>query len=92
MLTLALVALLIAVIAATALALADCWIRGRYLFESLREERALLDAGFVPMAQRQETRVRQPVHFDTLATPARLPSQRLAVDRSLSRHAAPGAA
>jgi len=92
MITLALSALLAVVVVATGLTLVDCWIRGRYVFESLREERTLLDAGFVPMAQGGETRVRQPVRFDALATPVRVPSQRLTADRSRSRRAAPGAA
>lgn len=96
MITLALTALLGAVIIATGLSLVDNFIRGRYVFEALREERALLDAGFVPMATASETRVRQPVRFDALATPSRIPSQRLAADRPhsrpRSRRAAPGAA
>lgn len=92
MITLALSALLAAVMIATVLTLIDNFVRGRYVFEALYEERALLDAGFVPMATASETRVRQPVRFDALATPSRLPSQRLAANRARPRHAAPGAA
>lgn len=96
MITLALIALLGAVVIATGLTLVDSFIRGRYVFEALQEERALLDAGFVPMAAASEVRIRQPVRFDALATPSRIPSQRLAADRPYSRprsqRAAPGAA
>ena len=96
MITFALSALLAAVTIATVLTLIDNFVRGRLVFEALREERALLDAGFVPMATASETRVRQPVRFDALATPTRLPSQRLAAQRPHSRprsqRSAPGAA
>lgn len=73
------------VIIASALALIDCWIRGRYVFEGIQEERALLDAGFVPMAKAVETRQRQPVRFDALATPARLPRPHLPQQRIHNR-------
>lgn len=101
MITLALSILLFVVIIATGLALVDCWIRGRYMFEYLREERALLDAGFVSMAKRASPRVRQRVGFETLATPARAASRaaarpaatlRPATDRPHSPRCAPGAA
>jgi len=73
------------VIIASTLALIDCWIRGRYVFEGIQEERALLDAGFVPMAKAVETRQRQPVRFDALATPAVLPKDRLPQQRLHNR-------
>jgi hypothetical protein len=70
---------------ATALALLDSWIRGRFVFEGLKRESALLDAGFVPMARSGEQRLREPVRFDALAAfgraPTRVPSQRLKADR-----------
>ena len=70
---------------ATLLALLDCWIRGRFVFDGLKQERALLDAGFVPMAPAAEPRLRESVRFDALATlgrtPSRVPSQRLKADR-----------
>ncbi|MEL6487982.1 MAG: hypothetical protein AAFQ13_12665 [Pseudomonadota bacterium] len=81
MLALTISALLVVVALASALALADCWVRGRYVFEGLQHERALLDAGFVPVAQPVEQRVRQAVRFDTLATPPRVPGQRLVASR-----------
>ncbi len=74
---------------ASAIALADCWVRGRYTFEILREERALLEAGFVPMAQPAEQRVRQALRFDALTGQSypsgRLPVQRVIADRPRSR-------
>ena len=90
-------AALVALIAiASGLTLLDCWIRGKYVFASLRAERALLDAGFVPMAPAGETRLRKPVTFETLAMPARpapqMRDQRPAAPPLRSRQAAPGAA
>lgn len=76
MLTLALSALIFVVALAVVIALIDAWISGRFVFESLREERALLDAGFVPMATAREHRVRAPVNFQTLAAPARFANVR----------------
>ena len=93
MLALTISALLTVVALASALALADCWVRGRYVLESLKRERDLLDAGFVPVAQPVENRVRPAVRFAALATPARLPSQRVASDRTrLQPSSVPGAA
>lgn len=77
MLALTISAFLVVVALTSALALADCWVRGRYVFERLKQERDLLNAGFVPVAQPVEQRVRQAVRFDALATPARLPAHRL---------------
>jgi len=82
MLTLAIAALLMIVALASIATLIDCWIRGRYIFESLKNESDLLDAGFVPVIAPKEQRVRQQMRFDALATPSRLPSQRLAGYRS----------
>lgn len=81
MLALTISALFAVVALASALALADCWVRGRYVFERLKQERDLLDAGFVPVALPVEQRMRQAVRFDALATPARLPVQRLVAPR-----------
>ena len=93
MLALTISALMVAVALASALALADCWMRGRYVFEGLKQERALLDSGFVPVAQPVEQRVRQAVRYDVLATPARLPAQRLVAARARpSSLPVPGAA
>lgn len=91
MIALALSALIAVVAVATSLTLVDCWIRGRYMLEALREERALLDAGFVMMAQPIDPRPRKPVRFDALTTAYRAPSQRLSTDAKLPRRAAPGA-
>lgn len=92
MLALAISALITLVALATAVTLADCWISGKFVFEGLREERALLDAGFVPMQASGDHRVRKPVGFQTLATPARLPAQRLVKDHSRPQRSLPGAA
>ena len=82
MLALTISALFTVVALASALALADCWVRGRYVFEGLRQERALLDAGFVPVAQPVEQRIRKTVRFEALSTPARLPAQRHGAPRA----------
>lgn len=50
MATLFVTGLFVIVAIASALALADAWFRGRYVFEQLLEERALLEQGFVPVA------------------------------------------
>ena len=92
MLTFALLALLLAVIVAAAATLVDCWIRGRFIFAALREERALLDAGYVPVTPNANPRMRKSVRYDALATPARASSRRLSTDRPLPQQTAPGAA
>ena len=92
MLTLAISALITLIGLATVETLADCWISGKSVFEGLRKERALLDAGFVPMQGSGEHRVRKPVGFQALATPARLPAQRLVKDRSHPQRSLTGAA
>ena len=81
MIALTISALLALVTIAGLITLLDCWIRGRYTLESIREEQALLDAGFVPMAQGDDQRLRQPLRFDTFATAGRLPAQRLQAGR-----------
>ena len=65
---------------ASGLALLDCWLRGRFVFEGLQEERALLEAGFIPMQEGAEPRLRERVGFQSLAMPARIPAHR-SVDR-----------
>lgn len=42
----------------TLLSLIDSWLRGRSTFAALKRERALAKAGFVPMVEAQETRLR----------------------------------
>lgn len=70
---------------ASLLTLVDCWIRGRYEFVRLGQERALIDAGFTPTPAALEQRVRQPaVRFEALATPARLPVLRALPDHRLA--------
>lgn len=76
MLELTIIALFAIIGIASTLALVDCWIRGRYIFERIQEEQSLLDAGFVPVSPVAEVRQRQAVRFDALATPSRLPKQR----------------
>jgi hypothetical protein len=73
MLSLALSALMALIAIAVVATLVDCWISGIFMLAKLREERALLDAGFVPMVSSGQHRLRKPVDFSTLATPARLP-------------------
>lgn len=101
MLVFAITTLLTLVGLGSAMTLADCWIRGRYTLESLQEERALLDAGFLPMPQPIEQRVRQSLRFEALAMPShltshltghrtghiktRVPVERLAANRPTSR-------
>ncbi|MEO0690103.1 MAG: hypothetical protein AAFY51_07350 [Pseudomonadota bacterium] len=77
MVTLTLSALFALVAVATALTLVDCWIRGRFIFEALQQERALLDAGFVPMAAAGDHRPRKRVRYDALAVPSRVSAPRL---------------
>ena len=58
MITLTLTALFVIVSLATALALADAWLRARSAFDLLTRERALVKAGFVPMVEASEIRLR----------------------------------
>lgn len=68
----------------SALALVDCWMRGRWVFARLESERALFDAGFVPVAEplemRQREARREPLGYNTLAAFNR-PSQQRPVAR-----------
>lgn len=93
MLFFAIMAFVTLVAVTSVITLADCWVRGKYTLESLKEERALLEAGFLPMAQPKEQRLRQSLRFDALATPDRVdgwvPVQRLTADRSQSRSRLP---
>jgi hypothetical protein len=75
MLTLALSALMVLIALAVVATLIDCWISGAFVFAGLREERELLDAGFVPMAPSHQHRIRKPLDFSALAAPARVPSR-----------------
>ncbi len=63
-----LTALFVVVSFATLLALADLWMRGHFAFKSLKRERALVKAGFVPMVDAEEVRLRQPARFASAAT------------------------
>ena len=54
----ALIALFALVTIATGLALVDCWLRGKHAFLVIARERALLNAGFVPVVKAKETRLR----------------------------------
>lgn len=58
MIALTLTALFVTVAIATLITLADCWLRGRAAFAILSRERALAQAGFVPMAESSEIRLR----------------------------------
>lgn len=89
MLALTIAALLVMVTIASVITLADCWVRGRYVFEGLKREEALLDAGFLPMNRPVEQRPRPQMRFDALAMPGRIPGQRLAADRQRSRRPSP---
>lgn len=60
---------LFVVIAITALlTLADCVVRGRHALRSLKRERAFVKAGFVPIVEAEELRLRQPVRLAPAAT------------------------
>ncbi|QUL39126.1 hypothetical protein [Erythrobacter sp. JK5] len=70
MITTTLTALFVAVAIATALGLVDCWLLGRDAYASLRQERALARAGFVPMVEADVMRLRRPVRAAALANRA----------------------
>ncbi|MEL6530645.1 MAG: hypothetical protein AAFQ27_11835 [Pseudomonadota bacterium] len=53
-----LTALFVVVSFATLLALVDLWIRGSFSYKALKQERALMRAGFVPMIEAEELRLR----------------------------------
>ncbi len=53
-----LTALFVVVAFATLLALVDLWIRGRFAFDIVKQERALAKAGFVPTVDAEELRLR----------------------------------
>lgn len=65
---------------ACALTLADCCIRGRFVFERIQRQQKLLDAGFLPLAGAAHSRQRQKIGFEALALGgsfnARLPQNR----------------
>lgn len=58
MITLTLTVLFVVVFLATALALTDAWLRARSAFDLLSRERALVKAGFVPIVEASEIRLR----------------------------------
>jgi hypothetical protein len=68
MIALTLATLFTVVAVATALSLLDSWLRGQVAFAMLNRERALARAGFVPMVEAEELRLRGPARFATAAT------------------------
>ena len=68
MLALTLTSLFVIVTFATLVSLTDSWLRWRYAFETLKRERALANAGFVPMVEAQELRLRDPQRTSLAAT------------------------
>lgn len=86
MLALTLASLFVVIAVATALALVDTWLRGRVAFANLSRERAWTRAGFVPMVEAEEVRLRSHARIAPAATrpfarrlPDRLPSRGFAV-------------
>lgn len=78
MIALTLASLFTVVTIATALALLDSWLRGQTAFFRIGRERALARAGFVPMVEAEEMRLRGPARYATAATrpfARRLPSR-----------------
>jgi len=80
MIAFSLTALFVTVSLATFLGLTDSWLRGRHAFVALKRERALVNAGFVPMVEAEELRIRKPVRYAPASSrpfarrlPARLP-------------------
>jgi len=74
---LAITALLTVIALGSLAVLVDCWVRGRFLYEQLQHESALLDSGYLPMRAVKapsEQRLRRPLGFDALATCARKPA------------------
>jgi hypothetical protein len=59
MIAFAITALVIITVVATGLTLVDSWLRARHALASLRRERALLAAGFVPEIDHREIRLRR---------------------------------
>lgn len=59
MIALAITALVAITALATALTLVDSWLRARHSLKTIRRERALLTAGFVPEVDHHETRLRR---------------------------------
>lgn len=63
MIAFSLTALFATVALATMLGLTDCWIRGRRAFAAIKRERALVRAGFVPVVEARELRLRHKASF-----------------------------
>lgn len=68
MIALSLATLFAIVAISTAIALTDCWLRGRLAYTRLNRERALADAGFVPMVETSDIRLRGRVRVAPAAT------------------------
>lgn len=68
MIALTLTTLFVVVAFATALSLADSWMRGQMVFGQLSRERSLAKAGFVPMIEAEEVRLRDVRRFAPAAT------------------------
>lgn len=104
MLALSIASLITLVAFASLLTLVDCWIRGRYEWVRIGQDRALFDTGFdtgfEPIDTALQARTRPAVRFEALATPARLPALRAVPDhrcapdhrRAKARARVPGAA
>lgn len=63
-----LTALFVVVTFATLLSLADLWIRGCVAFATLKRERGLAKAGFLPMVEAEEMRLRSALRFAPAAS------------------------
>lgn len=73
---------------ATAIALADNWVRGRNVFEELVHERALMRAGFVPVVNATELRQRPSLaQRDCPSRRARLPRGRAGASPAFTKRA-----
>jgi hypothetical protein len=68
MIALTLTTLFTVVTLASLLTLTDCWLRARLAFDVLGRERALVKAGFVPMVEAEELRLRSTPRFAPAAT------------------------
>ena len=68
MIALTLATLFVIVALASAITLADSWLRGLFAYRTLRRERALMQAGFVPMVEATEVRLRSNTRYAPAAT------------------------
>ena len=68
MIALTLATLFAIVTLAAVITLADSWLRGRFAYRTLRRERALVEAGFVPVVEAAEVRLRSNTRYAPAAT------------------------